>query len=96
MTALYRDKNSHSYPVVGGFAILEGRCPKCRIRYYGWALREARYRFCPTCDSALEIKDVDETVEGYSSVAADKHIPDSTQKLVHPENKDNEGDKNNE
>jgi transcription initiation factor IIE alpha subunit len=35
---------------------LEGICPKCGHRYYGWALNIQSNQLCVKCGSALEIR----------------------------------------
>jgi len=37
--------------------MLEGACPKCGARYYGWALRNPRNQMCHKCGTALRITD---------------------------------------
>jgi hypothetical protein len=34
---------------------LEGICPKCGARYYGWALSNPRYQMCGKCGVSLDI-----------------------------------------
>jgi hypothetical protein len=54
--------------------MLEGRCPKCEVHYYGWALRFPRNQSCSTCGAALEIfEDGHKISEGYSPFKADKY-----------------------
>jgi transcription initiation factor IIE alpha subunit len=35
--------------------MIEGTCPRCNERYYGWALREQRFQSCPSCGEQLLI-----------------------------------------
>jgi hypothetical protein len=60
-------------PRRGVFHMLEGRCPKCGIRYYGWALFDTKYQTCPDCGTELELKESNGTIsEGYSPPLIDK------------------------
>ena len=53
--------------------MLEGRCPKCGIRYYGWALFNPKYQNCPNCGTELVLKDSNGIIsEGYSPPLIDK------------------------
>jgi len=61
--------------IIRDFAMLEGRCLKCGIRYYGWALLNPQYQTCPDCGRGLEIKDNNGTIsEGYSPSIIDKSL----------------------
>ncbi len=61
--------------------MLEGRCPKCGYRCYGWLLRFPRNQSCPKCGTALEIYDEGRLIsKGYSPFTAEKHIVDLTSK----------------
>jgi uncharacterized protein (DUF983 family) len=42
--------------------LLEGKCPKCGLRRYGWALKTQPPKTCPNCGEVLEIKDIDDTI----------------------------------
>jgi hypothetical protein len=54
--------------------VLEGRCPKCGIRYYGWALFNTKHQTCPDCGTKLEIKESNGTIsEGYSPPLINKN-----------------------
>ena len=54
--------------------MLEGKCPKCGARYYGWQLLFPRHQTCILCGVALElIRDGRRIAEGYSPFAAEKH-----------------------
>lgn len=55
-------------------AMLEGKCPKCGARYFGWALRFPRHQTCPGCGVGLEIlEDGKRLSQGYSPFTAEKH-----------------------
>jgi hypothetical protein len=54
--------------------MLEGKCPKCKTSYFGWALRFPRHQVCPRCGVGLEIlEDGRRVSQGYSPFAAKKH-----------------------
>ena len=54
--------------------MLEGICPKCGVRYYGWALRFPRNQSCSSCGAALEITEEGHgTFKGYSPFTAEKY-----------------------
>ena len=63
--------------------MLEGRCKKCKTRYYGWALRFPRNQSCSKCGAALDIYEEGKYVsEGYSTFTTLKYvitIPNNTQ-----------------
>jgi len=51
--------------------MLEGKCPKCGIHHYGWALLNPRYQTCPKCGSGLEIlEDGRKIAKGFSPFTA--------------------------
>jgi ribosomal protein S27AE len=55
--------------------MLEGNCPKCGARYYGWALRSPRNQMCHSCGTALIITDEGGRLfTGYSPFSADQNI----------------------
>lgn len=55
--------------------MLNGRCPKCRVLFYGWALHLSRYQTCDKCGAGLEIADESGRVfEGYSPFTTGKYI----------------------
>ena len=55
--------------------MLEGRCPKCGLRYFGWGLRYSRYQTCSKCGVALEIiADGGKVSKGYSPFTAQEHV----------------------
>ena len=73
--------------------MLEGRCPKCGIRYYGWALRDSGHQTCPSCGRKLQIKDSNGTLsEGYSPFLIDKHLLKQIMNIVDYGLKDKERD----
>ena len=54
--------------------MIEGRCPKCSYRCYGWVLRFPRNQSCPKCGTALEIYEEGRHVsKGYSPFTAEEH-----------------------
>ena len=53
---------------------LEGICPRCRARYYGWALRNPRYQMCGKCGIGLEIwRNGEKIATGYSPFEAEEY-----------------------
>jgi hypothetical protein len=54
--------------------MLQGDCPKCRARYYGWALRSPRNQYCNECGAALDITEDGHTYHGYSPFEAEEYI----------------------
>jgi hypothetical protein len=54
--------------------MIEGKCPKCGARYYGWALNSPRNQICGYCGISLEITDTDgNTFTGYSPFTAEEY-----------------------
>ncbi len=54
--------------------MLEGKCPKCGARYFGWALRFERHQACPKCGVGLDITEEDGRVfKGYSPFTAKEY-----------------------
>jgi len=54
--------------------MLEGICPKCGARYYGWALRFTRNQSCSSCGAALEIiEEGHDIFQGYSPFTAKEY-----------------------
>ncbi len=47
----------HTNQLVMGVEIkmIEGTCPKCNQRYYGWALLQSDNRYCEKCGESLLI-----------------------------------------
>lgn len=35
---------------------MEGICPNCGVRYYGWALDEPQWQHCDQCGTMLDIE----------------------------------------
>jgi hypothetical protein len=60
--------------------MLEGKCPKCGARYFGWALQFPRNQVCSGCGASLLIyRDGKALSEGYSPFTAEKHtVPDAS------------------
>ena len=55
--------------------VLEGKCPKCGLRRYGWALKTQPPKTCPNCGVLLEIKYIDDTIpESNAYFIADKYL----------------------
>jgi hypothetical protein len=53
---------------------LEGICPRCGERYYGWALKNPRYQMCGKCGCALEIwRNGEKIASGYSPFEAEEY-----------------------
>jgi transcription initiation factor IIE alpha subunit len=76
---------SHSKEEVS--IVIEGRCPKCGIRYYGWALLNPKHQTCPDCDIMLQIKDSNGTVsEGYSPAVIDKKLFKEIMNIINGKN----------
>jgi len=58
--------------------MLEGKCPKCGTRYFGWALRFPRHQVCLKCGVGLDIiEDGRQVSRGYSPFSAPEHSVDS-------------------
>ena len=53
--------------------MLEGKCPKCGARYFGWSLRFPRNQTCPKCGVGLEITEDGEKFTGYSPFTAEEY-----------------------
>ena len=54
--------------------MIEGRCPKCGQRYYGWALLQPRYQSCLKCGVGFLITEVGKkTFQGYSPFTAEEY-----------------------
>jgi len=80
---------------VSMLGIPEGRCPKCGLRYRGWALRNPRHQTCPKCGRGLEIKNSNGTIsKGYSPFNGEGYLLNPPGKVTHPdENVHNSHDK---
>ncbi|MBA7687028.1 hypothetical protein ES703_95488 [subsurface metagenome] len=69
--------------------MLEGKCPKCGTRYFGWALRLPRHQMCPKCGVGLEITENGHLVsKGYSPFTAEKHLVNPPPNIPSLEEKD--------
>ena len=54
--------------------MIEGKCLKCGVSYFGWALRFPRNQSCSHCGAALKIYENGKLVsEGYSPFTAEKY-----------------------
>ncbi len=54
--------------------MIEGICPKCSQRYYGWALINPRNQSCSKCGIGLLIlEDGKKLIEGYSPFTAEEY-----------------------
>ena len=54
--------------------MIEGVCPKCGQRYFGWVLLQPRNQSCPKCGVGLFItEDGKKTVQGYSPFTAEEY-----------------------
>ena len=61
--------------------MLEGRCPKCDTRYYGWALAVASQQACTKCGHKLDIYESETgrlIATGNSIFEADKYIVEAS------------------
>ena len=68
--------------------MIEGNCPKCGQRYYGWALLQPRNQSCGKCGTGLLInKDGKAVLEGYSPFTADKYSIDMPKDVPNSEQK---------
>jgi len=55
--------------------MLEGKCPKCGARYYGWALTMPRNQMCDKCGAGLEISEDGRLLgTGYSPFSAQEYV----------------------
>ena len=76
-------------PVMLG--MLEGKCPKCGTRRFGWALLNPRHQTCPKCGSGLEIRNGDRIIsKGYSPFTANKYLLDKPSDVSHPKDEEKE------
>ncbi|MFY9814096.1 MAG: hypothetical protein WBQ62_08130 [Dehalococcoidales bacterium] len=54
--------------------MIEGTCPKCGKRYFGWSLQNPRNQSCASCGSGLMILEDGKTpVQGYSPFTAEEY-----------------------
>ena len=79
--------------------MIEGKCPKCGQRYYGWALVQPRNQSCAKCGVGLLITQAGaKVIEGYSPFTAEEYkfkspyktAPD-TEKQKSSNEKENQG-----
>jgi len=76
-------------------SMLEARCPKCGLCYYGWALRNPVHQTCPKCGRLLEIRNSNNTIlKGYSPFTTDGYHLKPPKNIVHSKQKDNDIDLN--
>ena len=69
--------------------MIEGKCPKCGRRFYGWALLQPRNQSCGKCGASLLITEDGKTFfKGYSPFNADKISIDSPDNIDVSEPKD--------
>ena len=75
--------------------MLEGRCPKCGIRFYGWALLNPKYQTCPDCGIKLQIKESNGTIsDGYSPTVIDKRLLKEIMNIINHEKYERDWDIN--
>jgi hypothetical protein len=62
--------------------MLQGICPRCGSRFYGWALKNPEHQDCSRCGSWLEISEV--TLEHQSIPATINNIytPDNIRHIL--------------
>ncbi|HEX9897091.1 MAG TPA: hypothetical protein VGA85_05480 [Dehalococcoidales bacterium] len=54
--------------------MIEGKCPQCGERYFGWALLQPRNQSCTKCGTGLLIaEDGVKSVAGYSPFTAEEY-----------------------
>ena len=75
--------------------MFEGRCRKCGIRFYGWALRYPENQNCPECGERLEILESNGTIsEGYSPSVIDRSLFEEIMEILDKKD-DNDRENNN-
>jgi hypothetical protein len=53
--------------------MIEGKCPRCGLKTFGWALLSPRYQTCHNCGVGLEItEDSHPLTQGFSPFIADR------------------------
>ena len=63
--------------------MIEGVCPKCGNRYYGWVLLQPQHQSCSNCGVGLLItEDGKRTIQGYSPFAAEEYKINSSSKII--------------
>jgi len=74
--------------------MIEGKCSRCSIYRYGWALLNPRYQTCPKCGAGLDIfKDGHLVSKGFSPFTADRLDIDQSADTSSPHNKNKHEDK---
>ena len=64
--------------------MIEGVCPKCGKRYYGWVLLQPQHQTCSKCGVGLLItEDGKRTLQGYSPFTAEEYKINLPSKTVH-------------
>jgi hypothetical protein len=54
--------------------MIEGICPKCGWRYYGWSLLQPRNQSCTKCGAGLLItEDGKKVIQGFSPFTAEEY-----------------------
>lgn len=67
--------------------MIEGTCPRCGQRYFGWALLQPRNQMCAKCGAGLVVtEDGIRKIEGYSPFTAEEYkLKTSRQKAPDPD-----------
>jgi Zn-finger nucleic acid-binding protein len=66
--------------------MLQGRCPKCGLSYYGWSLLNPRCQTCPKCGGRLEIGESDDSIpKTHASSTVYKYTSESRWEIESPE-----------
>jgi ribosomal protein S27AE len=67
--------------------MIEGTCPRCGQRYFGWSLLQPRNQACARCGAGLLItEDGVRKIEGYSPFTAEEYkLKSPHQKAPDPE-----------
>ncbi len=68
--------------------MFEGKCPKCGVKYFGWALRWPRHQTCAQCGTALEITEDGRKFAGYSPFTTEEYTINPPHSVTHPEKKE--------
>ncbi len=75
-------------PSVYNTIMLEGKCPKCGAKYFGWALQWPRNQTCSKCGTGLEITEDGMVFTGYSPFTAEEYNINPPTNVSHPEEKE--------